>query len=224
MKMEPMKTEDFAERLARDLTPVRPLRRPWIRAALWSLGASLYLGVLTLLMTSRDDLAANATNQRFMFQQVAAVVTSVSAAAAAFVSVVPGYSRRVFLLPAAAATAWLASLLVGASQEWNEGGLAGLAVQREWPCVATIILGGALPALVLALMLRRGAPLAPRLTMVLTVLAAAALANVVACVSEPHPSSIAVLVWHGSTVLALLWLAGGIARSVLTWKPASETS
>jgi hypothetical protein len=76
-----------------------------IRAALWSTGASLYLGVLTLLMTSHDDLAVNAASHRFMIEQLAAVATSVSAAAAAFVSVVPGYSRRVLFLPAAAATA-----------------------------------------------------------------------------------------------------------------------
>lgn len=215
-----MKTEDFAERLAQDVTPVRPLPRPWIRAALWSLGASLCFGVLMLLMTSRDDLAANTSSQRFMIQQLAAIATGVSAAAAAFVSVVPGYSRRVLLLPAAAAGAWLVSILLGVPQEWNDAGLAGLAGQREWPCVVMIVLGGALPALVLALMLRRGAPLTPRLTMALSVLAATALANVVACVSEPHPSSIAVLVWHGSTVLALLWLATGIGPSVLTWRTA----
>jgi hypothetical protein len=173
-----------------------------------------------LLMTSRDDLAANTSSQRFMIQQLAAIATSVSAAAAAFVSVVPGYSRRVLLLPAAAASAWLVSIMLGVPQEWNDAGLAGLAGQREWPCVVMIVLGGALPALVLALMLRRGAPLTPRLTMALSVLAATALANVVACVSEPHPSSIAVLVWHGSTVLALLWLATGIGRSVLTWRTA----
>ncbi len=215
-----MKTEDLAERLARDVTSVRPLRRPWIRAALWSLGASLYLGLLTLLMTSNDDLAANATGQRFIIQQLAAIATGVSAAAGAFVSIVPGYSRRALLLPAAAATAWLASILLGVPREWNEAGLAGLALQREWACVVTIVLGGALPALGLVLMLRRGAPLTPRLTTGLSVLAAAGLANVVARISNSHPSSIAVLVWHGSTVLALFCIAAGIGRSVLTWSTA----
>ena len=94
------------------------------------------------------------------------------------------------------------------------------AAQREWPCVVTIVLGGAMPGLMLTSMLRRGAPLKPRLTMGLSALAAAGLANVVACVSEPHPSSIAALVWHGSTLLAVVWSATGIARSVVQWRTA----
>jgi len=213
-----MRTEDFVERLALDVTPVRPLRRPWIRAALWSLGTGLYLGLLTLLMTSSDNLAVNASRQSFIVQQVFAIATSVTAAAAAFVSIVPGYSRRVLLLPAVAATAWMVSILVEFPQASNAPGLAGLVLQREWPCVVTIVLGGALPALGLAFMLRSGAPLTPRLTTGLGVLAAAMLASVVTCVAKPHPSSIAVLVWHGGTVLALVGLAAGVGRSMLPWR------
>jgi hypothetical protein len=216
-----MNTDLLIERLARDFEPVRPLRRPWMRAALWLLGTSLYLGALTLLMTSKDDVAANATHWRFIIQQLATIATGISAEAAAFVSVAPGYSRRVFLLPALMVTAWLGTIIVGLPQEWHEVGLAGAAVQREWLCVLTIVLGGALPALGLAVMLRRGAPLTPRLTTALGVLASAGLANVVACVSHPHPSSSAVLVWHGSTIVALFCLGGAVGRSVLTWRAAS---
>jgi hypothetical protein len=217
-----MNTDFLIERLARDLKPVRPLTRPWMRAALWLLGTSLYLGALTLSMTSKEDVATNATQWRFVVQQLAAIATGISAAAAALVSVVPGYSRRVFLLPAVAVTAWLGTISVGFPQEWHETGMAGVAVQREWLCVLTIVLGGVLPAGGLAVMLRRGAPLTPRLTTALGALAAAGLANVVACVSHPHPSSIAVLVWHGSTVLALFCLGGAIGRSVLAWRIPSN--
>lgn len=215
-----MRTEDFVERLALDVTPVRPLRRPWIRAAVWSLGTSLYLGVLALLMTSSDDLAVNATRPSFIVQQVFAIATSVTAAAAALGSIVPGYSRRVLLVPAVAATAWMASILVEFPQASSEPGLAGLVLPREWPCVVTIVLGGALPALGLAFMLRSGAPLTPRLTTGLSVLAAAMLASVVTCVAAPHPSGIAVLLWHGGTVLALISLTAAAGRSILPWRPA----
>jgi hypothetical protein len=216
-----MNTDVLIERLARDFKPVRPLHRPWTRAALWLLGTSLYLGALTLSMTSKDDVAANATHWRFIVQQLAAIATGISAAVAAFTSVAPGYSRQAFLLPALAVSAWLATIIVGFPQEWHEAGLAGPAVQREWLCVLTIVLGGLLPAVGLAVMLRRGAPLTPRLTTALGVLAAAGLANVVACVSHPHPSSIAVLVWHGTTIVALFCLGGALGRSVLTWRTVS---
>jgi hypothetical protein len=216
-----MNTDLLIDRLARDFKPVRPLRRPWMRTALWLLGTSLYLGALTLSMTSKDDVAANVTHWRFIVQQLAAIAIGISAAVAALISVAPGYSRRVFLLPALMVTAWLGTLIVGFPQEWHQAGLVGPAVQREWVCVLTIVLGGAVPAVGLAVMLRRGAPLTPRLATALAVLASAGLANVVACVSHPHPSSIAVLVWHGSTIVVLFCFGGSVGRSVLTWRTAS---
>jgi hypothetical protein len=213
-----MRTDDFVERLALGVRPVRPLRTPWVRGASWSLAASLYLGLLAVLMTSRDDLAANAAAPRFIVQQLAAIATSVSAAAAAFVSIVPGYSRRVLLLPAALATVWLTSTLVGSSQEWPDTGLAGLALQREWPCVVTIVFGSTLPACCLMFMLRRGAPLTPRLTAALSALASAGLAHVVACVSEPHSNNLVVLLWHGATVFAIVCVAGALGPSLFKWQ------
>jgi hypothetical protein len=212
-----MKTDDFIERLARDVEAVTPLQRPWLRAATWLLGAFVYMGALTLMMTSSSDVATNTTGWWFLLPQVAAIAVSAAAAAAAFASVVPGASPRVLLWPAAAVVVWLGSLLIGSLQEWQAIGTVGLAPQREWLCVAMIALGGALPALGMTLMLRHGAPLTPRMTTALAVLAAAGLANVGACVSHPHTSSVVVLIWHGATILTLVAVSSWAGRSVLSW-------
>jgi len=213
-----MKTDDFIEQLARDVEAVTPIQRPWLRAATWLLGAFVYIGALTLMMTASGDVTANGTGWWFLLPQIAAIAVSAAAAAAAFASVVPGASPRVLLWPAAAVVVWLGSLLVGSFQEWEAIGTVGLAPQREWLCVAMIALGGALPALGMALMLRHGAPLTPRVTTALAVLAAAGLANVGACVSHPHPSSAVVLIWHGATVLLLVAVSSWAGRSVLSWE------
>lgn len=212
-----MKTDDLIERLARSVEPARPLRRPWLRATTWLVGALVYMSALTLMMTSSGDLIANGTGWWFLLPQIAAIVVSVAAAAAAFASVVPGASSRGLLMPAAAVAVWVGGLLVGAVQEWQAIGTVGLAPQREWVCVAMIALGGALPALGMALMLRRGAPLTPRVTTALAVLAAASLANVGACVAHPHTSSAVMLIWHGATVLSLVAASSWAGRSVLSW-------
>ncbi|MCA1672173.1 MAG: DUF1109 domain-containing protein [Actinobacteria bacterium] len=212
-----MKTDDVIAQLAREVEAVTPLQRPWLRAATWLLGAFLYMGVLTLMMASSGDVTTNGTGWRFLFPQVAAIAVSAGAAAAAFASVVPGASRRVLLWPAAAVVMWLGSLFVGSVQEWQAIGTLGLAPQREWLCVAMIALGGALPALGMTRMLRHGAPLTPRATTALAVLAAAGLANVGACVSHPHTSNAVVLIWHGTTVLALVVMSSWAGRSVLSW-------
>jgi hypothetical protein len=211
-------TDRLIERLARDVEPVRRLRRPWVRAALWSLAASLYAIVLAVPLTSSHDFAVNTANPGFVAQQTAAIVMAFCAAVAAFASVIPGYSHSVLALPAVGVSTWLATLMSRVPQEWHAARLAGLADTHEWLCVPTIALTAVPPALALALMLRHGAPLSPRFSAALCLLAAAGLTNVVTCLASPHQSAIAVLVWHGTTLLALCALAAGIGRSVLPWR------
>jgi hypothetical protein len=212
-----MNTDRLIESLARDLRPAPALQAPAARAAKWLLCAVAYLGILTLIMTSREDIAANGISWNFVFPQVAAMLTGAAAATAAFASTVPGFSRRVLLLPAAAAIVWLGSVVGGAALEWRQADGAGVVWSQEWLCVAMIVFGGAVPGVGMGLMLRKAAPLSPRLTVALGVLAVTALANVSACVSHPHPSNAVTLIWHGSTILALLTLAASGGHLLLTW-------
>lgn len=214
-----MNTDRLIDNLAQDLRPAPALRGPWVRAAWWLMAALAYLlGILVLMMASGADVAANAVTWRFVLPQVAAMVTAAASAAAAFASTVPGSSRRLLVLPAVTTTVWIGSLVGGAVQEWTQGNGASLRAPGEWWCVAMILIGGALPGLGLLLMLRHGAPLTPRLTAALGVLAAAALVNVSACVLHPHQSHAVTLVWHGSTILVAVVLAALGSRLVLTWE------
>jgi hypothetical protein len=209
-----MKTEHLIDHLVGDLRPVQALRPPWVRAAWWLLGAVAYMGLLTVALTSREDLEANGASWRFVAPQVAALLMAVTAAAAAFESTIPGSARRMSVAAAAAATLWVASLLPAAIGEWRYDRVF-LAVPEEWLCVALAVLGGALPAFGMAAMLRRGVLLAPALTAALGAVSIAALANVVACLSHPHPSSAVTLVWHAGTIAALAALASWSGRAVL---------
>jgi len=211
-----MDTNRLIERLAQDTEPAPPLRQPWVRGGIWLGGVVLYLAVITLAMTSDADLAANGTGWKFMFPQLAAIVTGAAAAVAALASTVPGYSRRILWLPAAAGVVWLASLAGWSFQEWQAG--VSVAAPREWMCVAMIVLGGAVPAFFMAMMLRRGAPLTPGVTTALGTLAVTGLANVGACFSHPHPSAAVVLVWHGLTIAALVGIGAWLGRDLLNWK------
>jgi hypothetical protein len=211
-------TDRLIESLARDVQPVRRLRPPWVRAVLWSLGAGLYAIVLALPLTSSEEFALNTGNRGFVAQQAAAIVMAFCAVVAAFASVVPGYSRAVVTLSAVGVSTWLATLMSQVPQEWQAVRLTGAADTHEWLCVPTIALTALPPAFALVLMLRQGAPVNPRLSAALGLLAAAGLTNVVTCLASPHRSAIAVLVWHGATLLLLCVLAAAIGRAVLSWK------
>jgi hypothetical protein len=209
-----MKTDNMIEQLAAELTPVRPLRPPGLRAAWWVLGAVLYLAVLTFARTG-TGFEANAEVAGFLVIQAIGVVAGILAAIAAFASVVPGHSNRVAVWAFIAAIGWLASMALAAFGA--DGSPAILAAQHEWVCVAVILIGGAPLVAALSIMLRRGAPLRPIRTGLLTALAVGLLANFGACLSSPHAADPVTLAWHGGAVLALIGVCIAGARVVLRW-------
>jgi hypothetical protein len=177
----------------------------------------LYVSVLALIFASNEDFAINMASRAFVAQQAAAILMAFGAGVAACASVVPGYSRWVFVLPALGLSTWLATLLVSVPSEWSSVRLAGLADRHELLCVPMMTLTAVPPAAALTSMLRRGAPLNPGVSAALSLLAAAGMTNAVTCLASPHQSAIAVLAWHGSTLLVLSVIAARMGRGVLRW-------
>lgn len=212
-----MKTEDLIVGLARDAGPVRRLRHPWLRATIWVAATTIYLAGVVLFMAPPGRLGAALVNLRFSFEQLAAGLVGLTAGAAALATVVPGHRRRVFIAPIGASVLWMALVAIGGVQDLLRYGATGIPLQTDWPCVAAIVLTGALPAMALVYMLGRGAPLTPGITLALAGLSAAALANVSACLVRPHDTSITVLLWHGTLVVGLCGVAGVLGTSVLKW-------
>lgn len=219
-----MNTEHLIAALAGDAGVVRPLRRPWRRTAAWAAAGLAYLTALILVMPVRGDLAIRLQDPRFMVEQIAALLTGVTAAAAAFCTIVPGYRRRVIVVPLLFAAIWLGAVIVGVVQDAALSVPASVVFQADWGCVATILLGAAVPAVAMAVMIRRGAPLTPHRTAALAALAAAGLGNVGTCVFHPHDANLVILVWHCGTVLVLAAAAGLAGARLVRWPATSFTT
>jgi hypothetical protein len=211
-----MNTDRLIDALTSELTPEAPLNPPWMRATGWTLGALVFVAAVTLLMASPAQVVANGRDWPFLFYQCLAALTGASAAAAAFASTVPGHSSRSVRVAVIAALFWFGSLSIGAAHEWSRGGV-DLAAPGELACSAMIVLGSAVPAAGLALMLRRGAPLTPRPTAAMGALAAASFTSIGACLSQPHPSDMLTAVWHGTAILLLVALAALGGNAILRW-------
>jgi hypothetical protein len=209
-------------RLIRHLTegsqPAPPLPRPWVRTAGWLALSALYVALVVLAMSPRSDLVEKMTEARFVVEQVATLGTGVAAAIAAFASTIPGHSRTTLLLPVMPLAVWLGSLGQGCIHSWIRYGADGLSLRSDWVCFPTIALIGAVPAIAMALMLRRGAPLTPHLTAALGGLAAAGLGNFGLRFFHPEDASLMVLVWQFGTVFVLSALAGWSGRYLLSWR------
>ena len=160
-----MDTNELIKGLAADLRPVRPLRPPWARALLWMAIALPYVAVVVWGKLMMVDPTQAATNMRFVIEQAATFATGLTAAAAAFYSVIPGFDRRVLLLPLAPLALWLGCVGHGCMQDWLRLGAEGLAVRPDWDCLPMAAVIGIVPAAAIVPMLRRGAPLRPRLTL-----------------------------------------------------------
>lgn len=212
-----MDTRKLIERLAEVVEPVRPLPHPWIRTAAWLLVAIPYVALVVLVVSPREDLISKASEWRYLVEEVAALATGMTAATAAFATVIPGYDRRFLLLPALPAAIWLGSLGQGCVQDWIRFGLDGLSLRPDWFCFPAIVLVGAVPAIAMAVMLRRGAPLTPHMTTALGGLAAAGLGDFGLRLFHPQDASLMVLVWQVGTVFILTAAAAWAGHYLLNW-------
>lgn len=215
-----MDTEQLIRRLAAGARPVAPLRRPWIRTTAWCAAAAVYVGVLLLLMPGGEGLQVQLRDPRFLLEQAAGLATGIAAAGVALAATVPGYSRRLWLVPLALLGVWIGAVAIGAWADVHAAAPGALLLTSDWPCVAVIVAGASVPGATLAVMLRRGVPLAPRATAGLGGLAAAGIGALVACL-QPHASNVVVLLWHGGTVLILASTAALFGARLLPW-PSSR--
>jgi hypothetical protein len=220
-----MRTTD-TETLIRDLagrTPrVRPLARPWVRAAAW-LGIALPSALLVAVaMSVHGDWVSRLLMPRVVSEEAFAVATGILAAIAALTSVVPGYNRRVLFLPLVPLVLWLGALGQSSVRDWLQLTFDGFSMRTEWVCLPATIMAGAVPAIAMAVMLRRGAPLTPRLSALLGGLAAAGFGNLGVCVTHHAYGNVLVLVWHASIVVALTVLVGSAGGHVLSWQSLVE--
>jgi hypothetical protein len=219
-----MDTEKLIERLAEAVEPVRPLSRPWARTAAWLLAAIPYVALVVLAVSPRADLLAKASEWRYLVEQLAALATGIAAAAAAFATTIPGYDRRILFLPALPLAIWLGSLGEGCVQDWIQFGPDGLSLRPDWFCFPAIVLVGAVPAIAMAIMLRRGAPLTPHITTALGGLAAAGLGNFGLRLFHSQDASLMVLVWQVGTVFILTAFAAWAGQYLLNWRSIVGTT
>jgi hypothetical protein len=213
-------TDELIRQLADDRAPVQRLRPPIVRALTWIAGTCAYMALVLFLYPGTPAITPEMLDTRFVIEWTAALVTGATAAWAAFSSTVPGYDRRILLLPVLPALVWAAMLGVGCVGDWLERGPDGVTVHADWACLPPAMVIGSIPLVVLLLMLRRGAPLRPRISVALAGLAVAGLGNAGMRLFHPGDATIVILVWHVGVAFALTALAGLLGRMVLSWRQA----
>jgi hypothetical protein len=217
----PHATENLIARLAMEARPRRPLAHPVRRALVWVAIALAFGAAMVWAIGPRPDLADRLTDARFLLEQGAALATGLAASVAALALTIPGSSPLLRLLPIPPIGLWLATLSAGCLRDWWLWGADALQITPDPACLVYIALIGSLPGLVLYLMLRRGAPLSPRLTIALAALAAAGLANFALRFFHMQDAALMVLVWQVGSVALIAMLAGLGGHRLLRWPARS---
>jgi hypothetical protein len=214
-------TDRIIEQITRTGLIAKPLTSPWRRTAIWFASSLPFLAVVCLMWPSEAVLLPATHGGSFIVEQAAALLTGVTAAIGAFATTIPAFNRRLLMLPVLPLSVWLVTVGRGCVRDITVGA-SDLALTAHWSCFVVTAIAGTVPAIVIVLMLRRGAPLTPRLTMVLAALATAGLANVAVRFIHAGDASMVVLVWHlGVGVVAASFAAAG-APGFFSWRTVLE--
>ena len=161
---------------------------------------------------------------RFILEQVSALAVGVGAAVAAFVTTVPGHHRRPLAILLIPLGGWLATVGEGCIHSLTHLGPGALFLEHDLACFPFIALSSTVPAILMALMLRQGAPLTPRQTAGRGALAAAGLANFFLRLFHPEDVTLMLLFWHVGGIFVLSALAACAGRYVLNWPSITRAS
>jgi hypothetical protein len=201
-----IKTSDLIEALVADARPVRRLRPPVLRAALWLLLPALIFGLLAAGHGMRPDLVQRLEQPDFVVATAAALLTGVLAAIASFMLNLPDRSRRWALLPVPALLVWMSTLGYGCLVNWVSIGPDGIQLGETARCFATVLLTSLPLSLAMFAMLRHGALLSKSTLSLTGSLAVAAMSATAMSLFHSLDATVMILVWNLGTAALIVAL------------------
>ncbi|MDE2228528.1 MAG: DUF1109 family protein [Alphaproteobacteria bacterium] len=151
-------TSWLIEKLAAEARPVKRLRPPGLRAALWLAAAGALIALAIWRFSDLHLFVQRAQSARLDWEMAAMLLTGILAVVAAFHLSLPDRAAAWALLPLPPFALWLASMGVNCYRHWFTDGWAP---GSSWECLKFII-GVSVPlGASLLYLLRRAAPLAP---------------------------------------------------------------
>lgn len=209
------KTPDLIDALVECATPVRRLRPPLVRGALWLALAALILALLAIVHGVRADLAERLHQPVFVVSITAALATGVLAAVAAFMVSLPDRSQWWLAVPAPALAVWVGTIGYGCLTDWVVIGLDGVRFGETLRCFATLVLTSVPLAIALAVMLRYAALLRPGAVTLAGALAVAAITSSALSLFHDLDATMMILIWNLGTAALITGLGGLFGRRVL---------
>jgi hypothetical protein len=210
-------TPELIDRLSVSARPVRRLRPPLLRTALWLLLAGLVLLVLAVVHGARTDLVLRLHEPRFAAGLAGSLLTGILAAIAAFFLSLPDRSRLWLLLPAPALALWVVTIGYGCMTDWVGIGPDGVRLGSTLECFATLMIASLPLSAALLVMLRHTARLHPTMVGVMGGLATAGIAATALSLFHEIDATVMVLIWNLGAAALIVALGGILGRRIFRW-------
>lgn len=210
-------TPDLIESLSATAGPVRRLRPPLVRVAVWLLLAALILVLLAILLGVREDISERLTESIFALRLSGALASGVLAAVAAFYLSLPDRSRWWGFLPVPGVALWASTVGYGCLTNWVSLDPVGMRLGTAAQCFATLLLTSLPLSLLMLVMLRHAAPLRPGAVALSGGLAIAGIAATALSIFHNIDATVMVLLWNLGVAAMITALAGAFGRRMFAW-------
>jgi hypothetical protein len=209
-------TEGLIAELTNGLQPVKRLRSPYLRAALW-LGAVAILG--TLFVAGFADMPTfirRASNPRLELELAGTLATGVLAVLAAFMLSLPDRPLGWALLPLPSFLLWVGSSSYSCWRHWIVRGRDGLGVGEGGDCFVWIVAFGIPLGISLFILLRRAKPLTIAPVAAMGGLGAASIAAFLLQFFHPFDVTFIDLAMHIAAIVTVVIVARAAGRPALS--------
>jgi hypothetical protein len=210
-------TPDLIDLLAANLTPVRRLRPPLVRAATWLALAALIVALLATAQGLRPDIAVHLRQSGFVMSLGGALLTGVLATISAFMLSLPDRSRLWVLLPVPSLVLWLSTVGYQCLTDWISVQPGGITLGETTRCFATFVLTSLPLSLALLLMLRYAAPLRPTPVILTGSLAVAAVTAVALSLFHGGDATVMILMWNLGTAGLFVGVGSVFGGKMFSW-------
>lgn len=213
-----MRTDTLIERLGHELRPVRP-RSPGREMTMLLLLTALEVGAVAVLGLVRPDMPAAMEHSSFWWKLASMGSIGSIAGAVALLSIDPARSPRLGIrwilscIAAAFASGWLLDA--------GQAGPGHVSARLDWVqglgCVWQIVALSVPPAIVLSMLLRRGAPTDRTGTSIAAGLSCAACGAFAFTFACPSDDPFYIAVWYTAACGLVTLLTGAFFKRVIRW-------
>jgi hypothetical protein len=217
-----MLNEELIKSLTEDCAAIHPLPHPVWRALVWFAVSLCYIAVVVAIIGPRPDFSTKIADPLYATEVAAAFLTSMMAAAGAFCAGCPGRPIWERLAPVPFLLLWVGALAAGCWRDVHAFGVSGLVSHSDIACLPAIFAISAPVAVLILSMVRRGAPIAPFVTIGLAALASTALAAAALRLCFKQDATVSVCIWQFGSVVVLTGVASLFGRVLLHWMTRDE--